>query len=152
MHTMWTGIDGRPRAGAWTLLVATLVLLLLAAERTAADAQAPPTRNAVHNAALLTGSPSLEQLITLEFGADAPAALRIAQCESRLRSVTGSRNTDGTHDWGVFQLNDGGTLQELGGTPDLALLPEWNVAAAHTLFTRHGWKRWQCKPDGTRRG
>jgi hypothetical protein len=149
MGTMWTGIDGRPRAGAWVLLVATLALLLVAAEHTVADAQAPPAP--VRNVAVLTGSPTLVQMIEHEFAGNAPAALNIATCESRLQSVRSPANADGSHDWGIFQLNDGGTLQELGGTVELAMIPEWNVSAAHRLFARHGWKRWQCRPDGTRR-
>jgi len=150
MHTMWTGIDGRPRAGAWILLIATIALLLVAAEHTVADAQ-PPMSDATHDVVFLTGTPSIPQLIDHAFGANATAAMNIARCESKLQSVRSPANADGSHDWGVFQLNDGGTLQELGGTPELALIPEWNVSAAHRLFLRHGWRRWQCRPDGTRR-
>ena len=73
-------------------------------------------------------------------------ALAIAWCESRLvPDAVGSRNTDGTHDWGVFQLNDGGTLQHLGGTPQTALDPAWNVEAAKRLYDQVGFRPWTCR-------
>jgi hypothetical protein len=73
-------------------------------------------------------------------------ALALAWCESRLvPDVIGTRNRDGTHDWGVFQLNDGGTLQHLGGTPQTALDPEWNVYAAKRLYDEKGFGPWTCR-------
>lgn len=78
-------------------------------------------------------------------------AARVGACESGLRSVVSKPNDDGTRDWGVFQLNDGGTLQgllsRLGAAPDdlaLSLDPRWNVAAAARLYAERGWAPWTC--------
>jgi hypothetical protein len=73
-------------------------------------------------------------------------ARAIAWCESRMEpDVVGSRNPDGTHDWGVFQLNDGGTLQSLGGTSQTALDAQWNVLAAKRLYDKRGFRPWTCR-------
>ena len=146
---MWT--PGRPRAGAWALLAATMALLLLAAEHTVADAQAPTRDVSPAIATRYTSERTTEQLIADAFGKESPSALNVARCESRFENVRSPQNANRTYDWGIFQLNDGGTLQELGGAPALALIPDWNVSAAHRLWQRHGWKRWRCRPDGTRR-
>jgi hypothetical protein len=73
-------------------------------------------------------------------------ARAIAWCESRMQpDVAGSRNPDGSHDWGVFQLNDGGTLQALGGTSKTALDARWNVLAAKRLYDKEGFRPWTCR-------
>ncbi|MAT60147.1 MAG: hypothetical protein CMH41_00580 [Micrococcales bacterium] len=76
--------------------------------------------------------------------AAADSALRISWRESRLLpNVVNDKNTNGTNDWGLFQLNDGGTLQYAGGTPDSsALRPRWNVKAAAKLIGDVGWGPW----------
>ena len=79
-------------------------------------------------------------------------AERVASCESGMRSNATSRpNVNQTKDIGVFQLNDGGTLQGLlsrmGYSKEqtyLALNAEWNVMAAHKLWTERGWAPWVC--------
>lgn len=71
-------------------------------------------------------------------------AIAIARCESSLRNVTSRPNRNGSRDHGLFQLNDGGTLQELGGTISLARSPAWNVRAALRLYERWGWQPWTC--------
>jgi hypothetical protein len=72
------------------------------------------------------------------------SALRISWRESRLLpNVVNDSNTNGTSDWGLFQLNDGGTLQAAGGTPGQeALRPRWNARAAANLVTAVGWDPW----------
>lgn len=81
-------------------------------------------------------------------------AAAIASCESGMRSVTSAPNRNGTRDWGVFQFNDGGTLQSMlrrTGHPDTdlqrALDPAWNVQAAaiyHAGRGPGGWSPWSC--------
>lgn len=75
----------------------------------------------------------------------------VARCESGLRSVTSKPNGNGTRDHGLFQLNDGGTLQGLlgraGADPSniaLALDPAWNAKAAAELWKSRGWQPWTC--------
>lgn len=72
-------------------------------------------------------------------------AVLVANCESTLGiNPIGRKNRNGTQDFGVFQMNNGGTLQSLGGTRALALNVEWNIHAAAKLKERSGWNRWVC--------
>jgi Putative peptidoglycan binding domain/Helix-turn-helix domain len=74
----------------------------------------------------------IEQVFT-----QAPAeALAIARCQSFLDPLYILSNTNGTRDWGVFQISDL-TLQQLGGTPAKALNPAWNIEAAWRLWKMH---------------
>lgn len=96
--------------------------------------------------------PEVDALIRAFFPADqVENARRISMCESGQRNVTSRPNTDGTRDHGIFQINDGGTFQELarrlGSDPSntaLALDPEWNVRAAAELYRDRGWQPWTC--------
>jgi len=74
----------------------------------------------------------------------AKGAVKIAWRESRLLpNVVNDKNTNGTNDWGLFQLNDGGTLQYAGGLPGTsALRPKWNTRAATRLIADVGWGPW----------
>jgi len=79
------------------------------------------------------------------------SAALVSMCESGFRNVVSKPNTDGTLDLGLFQLNDGGTLQGLltrdGQSPSntaLALDPGWNVRAAGRLWSERGWQPWVC--------
>jgi hypothetical protein len=75
----------------------------------------------------------------------------VAWCESKFRPTDIGFDSNGTHDRGVFQLNDGGTeqylLTMLGHSPsDLALAfnPVVNVRLAALLYSRDGWSPWSC--------
>jgi transcriptional regulator with XRE-family HTH domain len=69
-------------------------------------------------------------------------ALAIARCQSFLDPLYILSNTNGTRDWGVFQISDM-TLQKLGGTPAEALNPAWNIEAAWKLWKTHkGFSDW----------
>jgi hypothetical protein len=75
----------------------------------------------------------------------------VAWCESKFRPTDIGFDSNGTHDRGVFQLNDGGTeqylLAMLGHDPndlDLALNPVINVRLAALLYSRDGWSPWSC--------
>ncbi|MFN8126847.1 MAG: hypothetical protein U0R64_10125 [Candidatus Nanopelagicales bacterium] len=72
------------------------------------------------------------------------SALRISWRESRLLpNVVNDKNSNGTKDWGLFQLNDGGTLQYAGGEPGPdALRTRWNARAAARLVASNGWGPW----------
>jgi len=77
-------------------------------------------------------------------GESAVAGLRIAWRESRLLpNVVNTSNSNRTNDWGLFQLNDGGTLQHAGGQAGIAALrPRWNARAAVRLIEDVGWSPW----------
>jgi hypothetical protein len=78
----------------------------------------------------------------------------VAWCESKFRPTDIGFDSNGTHDRGVFQLNDGGTeqylLTMLGHDPNdlgLALNPVINVRLAALLYSRDGWSPWSCAAD-----
>jgi peptidoglycan hydrolase-like protein with peptidoglycan-binding domain len=84
----------------------------------------------------------VQSMINSTFGSAAPTALRVARCESSYNEIAINRNTNGTRDYGVFQLNDGGTLQGLGGNAHSALYASSNISMAHTLYLQRGWQPW----------
>ncbi|SFD46790.1 helix-turn-helix domain-containing protein [Streptomyces aidingensis] len=63
-------------------------------------------------------------------------AVRIAKCQSLLDPLHILPNTDGSRNWGVFQISDH-RLRDLRGTPAQALDPEWNIQAAHRLYAQN---------------
>ncbi|MCH0564139.1 MULTISPECIES: helix-turn-helix domain-containing protein [unclassified Streptomyces] len=69
-------------------------------------------------------------------------AVAIADCQSFLDPLHILPNTNGTRNWGVFQISDA-RLRDLDGTPRKALDPEWNIQAARRLWSRerdfHDW-------------
>lgn len=103
-----------------------------------------------------TASNEVQRLVRAYFPADQLGnAMAVAWCESGHRNVPGAVNRNGTRDWGLFQLNDGGTLQSVlaaigvqyASTADaqrLALDPTINVRAAASLHARRGWAPWAC--------
>lgn len=75
----------------------------------------------------------------------------VAWCESKFRVTDIGFDSNGTHDRGVFQLNDGGTEQYLmarigenAENLNLAFNPVLNVRAAALLYSRDGWSQWSC--------
>ncbi|MFA7265283.1 MAG: hypothetical protein WC054_03125 [Candidatus Nanopelagicales bacterium] len=114
-----------------------------------ADLPAPTSAQIVSQKELLA-------LVKKTFPADQVGnAMAVAQCESGQRSIVGSTNSNGTTDWGVFQLNDGGTLQgslrrvgvSFGSTRAAqvaALDPVTNVKAAGAIYRDRGWAPWVC--------
>ncbi|MCH9816124.1 MAG: hypothetical protein K0U64_06690 [Actinomycetia bacterium] len=72
------------------------------------------------------------------------SAIRISWRESRLLPyVVNDENKNKTMDWGLFQLNDGGTLQFTGNEPSPAVLhPRKNASAARYLVRTNGWAPW----------
>lgn len=62
-------------------------------------------------------------------------AVAFADCQSFLDPFHIVPNTNGTRNWGVFQISDA-ALRKLGGTPRDAMDPEWNIRAAHRLWSR----------------
>uniref|UniRef100_A0AAU3HY19 Helix-turn-helix domain-containing protein n=1 Tax=Streptomyces sp. NBC_01393 TaxID=2903851 RepID=A0AAU3HY19_9ACTN len=76
------------------------------------------------------------------FAEDPGTAVAIASCASFLDPLWVLPNTNGSRNWGVFQISDV-RLRELGGTPLRAFDPEWNIRAAHRLWSaRHDFHDW----------
>jgi transcriptional regulator with XRE-family HTH domain len=88
----------------------------------------PPAKVRAHIRAVFTDAPD--------------AAVAIADCQSFLDPLHILPNTNGTRNWGLFQISDL-RLRELGGTPRQALDPEWNIRAAQRLWSKkrdfHDW-------------
>ncbi len=76
------------------------------------------------------------------FVEDPDTAVAIARCTSFLDPLYVLPNTNGSRNWGVFQISDA-RLRDLGGTPRRAFDPDWNIRAAHRLWSvRHDFHDW----------
>ncbi|MGW3106181.1 helix-turn-helix domain-containing protein [Streptomyces sp. NPDC001100] len=82
------------------------------------------------------------KLIREVFTEDPDTAVAVARCASFLDPLYVLPNTNGSRNWGVFQISDR-RLSELGGTPLRAFDPEWNIKAAHRLWSaQHDFHDW----------
>jgi hypothetical protein len=75
----------------------------------------------------------VEQKIRQVFTEDPDTAVAIARCASFLDPLYVLPNSNGSRNWGVFQISDL-RLQQQGGTPLRAFDPAWNIEAAHKLW------------------
>lgn len=115
------------------------------------------TKNALydHRTSLATWSEvTVEQRIRAVFTEAPDTAVAIARCASFLDPLWVLPNTNGSRNWGVFQISDA-RLLDLGGTPRQAYDPVWNIEAAHRLWSvRHDFHDWPAceaalrKPSG----
>jgi hypothetical protein len=82
-------------------------------------------------------------------------AMAVARCESGHANRVGEPNDNGTRDFGVFQVNDGGTLQaalkrigvkfsDVDEARKKALSTVINVRAARAIWETRGWQPWVC--------
>lgn len=96
-----------------------------------------------HKVRMTTWSPDkVTKRIREVFTEDPRTAVAIAGCASFLDPLYVLPNTNGSRNWGVFQISDV-RLRELGGTPRRAFDPEWNIQAAHRLWrVRHDFHDW----------
>ncbi|NKE63602.1 helix-turn-helix domain-containing protein [Lentzea sp. PSKA42] len=78
----------------------------------------------------------VERRIREVFPEEPDRAVGIARCQSFLDPLHVLTNTNGTRNWGVFQLSDR-LLAELGGTQRQAYDPEWNIQTARRAWSRH---------------
>ncbi|MFI0961959.1 helix-turn-helix domain-containing protein [Streptomyces sp. NPDC021080] len=104
-----------------------------------------PTKKALyaHKVRMATWSKDrVAKRIREVFTEDPRTAVAIARCASFLDPLWVLPNTNGSRNWGVFQISDV-RLRELGGTPLRAFDPEWNIQAAHRLWrVRHDFHDW----------
>jgi hypothetical protein len=108
------------------------------------------TKNALYaqNVTMETLSPAeVEKKVREVFTEDPDTAVAIARCASFLDPLWVLPNTNGSRNWGVFQISDG-RLRELEGTPIKAFDPAWNIEAAHKLWSAqkdfHDWPACQA--------
>ncbi|MFJ5638792.1 helix-turn-helix domain-containing protein [Streptomyces sp. NPDC093223] len=112
-----------------------------------------------HRVSMTTWSPAkVAQRVREVFTEDPGTAVAVARCASFLDPLYVLPNTNGSRNWGVFQISDT-RLQDLHGTPLRAFDPDWNIRAAHRLWSvRHDFHDWpSCEaalddsPSGTPR-
>ncbi|MFF6952445.1 helix-turn-helix domain-containing protein [Streptomyces iakyrus] len=99
---------------------------------------AEPTKEALYTSPvrMRVWSPQKVRQRVREVFSEVPdKAVAIADCQSFLDPLHILPNTNGTRNWGLFQISDA-RLRELGGTPREALDPEWNIRAARKLWSR----------------
>jgi hypothetical protein len=98
-----------------------------------------PTKRALYEqkTRMNTWSPErIERRIREVFPEEPDRAVGIARCQSFLDPLHVLTNTNGSRNWGLFQISDK-LLGELGGTPRLAYDPEWNIQAARRAWSKH---------------
>ncbi|WP_228122305.1 helix-turn-helix domain-containing protein [Saccharothrix syringae] len=98
-----------------------------------------PTKHALYErrANLVTWTPEqVEARVREVFPEEPDRAAGIARCQSFLDPLHVLPNTNGTRNWGVFQLSDA-LLREFGGTPRQAFDPEWNIRTARRAWARY---------------
>jgi hypothetical protein len=82
-------------------------------------------------------------------------AMAVARCESGHANRVGRTNANGTRDFGIFQINDGGTIQaglraigvpydDISDARAKALDPALNVRMARAIWDARGWQPWVC--------
>jgi hypothetical protein len=134
-------------------VVAAVDQAIAAAAAAPAVLQAPPV---VVPAGAKIATDEVRRLVAIHFPqSQITNAMAVSRCESSHSNAIGAVNSNGTRDWGLFQLNDGGTLQNALraiGVPfastaeaqQLALDAETNVRAARAIFNGRGWSPWVC--------
>ncbi|HTI21704.1 MAG TPA: helix-turn-helix domain-containing protein [Kutzneria sp.] len=94
----------------------------------------------------------VEQKIREVFTEDPDTAVAVARCASFLDPLYVLPNTNGSRNWGVFQISDM-RLQQQDGTPLKAFDPAWNIEAAHKLWAVkrdfHDWPSCQAALSST---
>jgi len=85
----------------------------------------------------------VEARIRQVFVEDPDRAVRIAQCASLLDPIYVLPNTDGSRNWGVFQLSDD-LLAKHHGNRQQAFDPEWNIKTAYAAwFKNKDFRDWE---------
>ena len=106
--------------------------------------KAEEARRAEEAAATPPAAPgSLDEIIQRHFGAAAPTARRIAECESGMNPNAVSP----TNDHGLFQINavHRGQFEAVTGASWASVYdPELNTMYARYLYGQQGWGPWTC--------
>ncbi|WP_207957567.1 peptidoglycan-binding protein, partial [Streptomyces sp. YIM 98790] len=134
-HGARIGIDGQFGPETLRRVQAFQVLAGLEADGMVGDA----TKEALYSAdvSLATWTPEqVTERIREVFTEEPDLAVRIADCQSFLDPLHILGNTDGSRNWGVFQISDA-RLRDLRATPEEALDPEWNIEAAYRLWAQN---------------
>ncbi|MBR8641553.1 helix-turn-helix domain-containing protein [Streptomyces tuirus] len=136
LHTKGADIDVDGSFGPQTLRRVTAFQVLVGLQPNGVVAE--PTKKALYTSDLRMSvwSPERVRERVREVFPEAPdKAVAIADCQSFLDPLHILPNTNGTRNWGLFQISDA-RLRDLGGNPRQALDPEWNIQAARRLWSR----------------
>jgi Putative peptidoglycan-binding domain-containing protein len=80
------------------------------------------------------------------FGDAADEAIELADCLSNTDHLWIYSTEPGTRRWGLFQFDDL-ELHRAGATQAMALDPDWNIRAAHAVWSRtRDFRHWTCTP------
>lgn len=89
-----------------------------------------------------------EEKIIATFGEYAPEAFALLECENKTLNPNAiNHNSDGSVDYGMFQLNDNWHgFKRLVNNPRYLFDPDINIAIAYRLFVESGYsfKLWTC--------
>lgn len=103
-----------------------------------------------------TSSAAVLKLVRQYFPANEVGnAMAVARCESGHANRVSKPNANGSRDFGVFQINDGGTLQaalrgigvkvdDISDARKKALNAKLNVQMARAIWGSRGWQPWVC--------
>jgi hypothetical protein len=103
-----------------------------------------------------TNTAEVLRLVQKHFPADQVGnAMAVSKCESGHANRVSKPNGNGSRDFGVFQVNDGGTLQAalkkigvsysgISSAREKALNPAINVRMARAIWDARGWQPWTC--------
>ena len=103
-----------------------------------------------------TNSAAVLKLVRQYFPANEVGnAMAVARCESGHANRVSKPNGNGSRDFGVFQINDGGTLQaalrgigvkadDISDARKKALNAKVNVQMARAIWGSRGWQPWVC--------
>jgi hypothetical protein len=103
-----------------------------------------------------TSTTEVLELVRKYFPADQVGnAMAVSRCESGHANRVSKPNGNGSRDFGVFQINDGGTIQaalrrlgvsfsDISDARAKALDPALNVRMARTIWDSRGWQPWVC--------
>lgn len=129
-------------AGSWLYLVTTVVNTVMpishadAPKANLTHAWVDPTKFIVPSLnPNLTEREQNIQLIKKIWGSDASIGLAIARCESGYRTHAENRNTNGTIDQGVFQINSVHNLPEMENAVA-------NILEGYRLYVEQGTAPW----------
>ena len=103
----------------------------------------------MHSAQANQSRESMIAIIDQVFGPDAPAAIRVATCESDLNPYAYNPiSVAGSHAEGLFQILVPSTWRTTSQANRSPYDPWANTRAAHEIFVRDGysWREWTCKP------
>jgi FOG: LysM repeat len=96
-----------------------------------------------------TNATSIDGMIDQVFGAYAPAAKRVATCESSMNpNATNTISIGGSYASGLFQILYPSTWNTTSQAAYSPYNASANIKAAHDIFVRDGysWREWVCQP------